>query len=79
MDQKKLQHEMGNAVTFMVLYPDQAEYWKGYQRGLRRAYDGDAFMTDAEHEQFMAYTDDPNYPDLGRGYRDGLRAGYEDD
>lgn len=45
-------------------------YWQAYQRGLRRAYHGPVFGTDAEHELLTSLTDD-----RGRGYRDGLEAG----
>jgi len=54
--------------------PGHSEWWHGYIRGLRRAYYGDAFGTEAEHELFM---DAINSPDqsrvaLGKGYRAGL-------
>jgi hypothetical protein len=55
----------------------EADYWHGYQRGLRRGYMGQLFGTDAEHQLWMRLVDDgPDKPsrDRGRGYRDGLAA-----
>src|SRR5258705_1199958 len=56
---------------------EQVDYWHGYQRGLRRGYQGELFGTDAEHKLWMRLADDG--PDRasrerGRGYRDGLSA-----
>jgi hypothetical protein len=56
---------------------DEADYWHGYQRGLRRGYMGQLFGTDADHQLWMRLADDaPDKPsrDRGRGYRDGLAA-----
>jgi hypothetical protein len=56
---------------------NEADYWHGYQRGLRRGYMGQLFGTDAEHQRWMRLADDgPDKPsrDRGRGYRDGLAA-----
>lgn len=55
----------------------EADYWHGYQRGLRRGYLGQLFGTDAEHQAWMRLADggpDKASRDRGRGYRDGLRA-----
>jgi len=55
----------------------EADYWHGYQRGLRRGYMGQLFGTDAEHQLWMRLANDgPDKPsrDRGRGYRDGLAA-----
>ena len=54
-----------------------ADYWHGYQRGLRRGYMGQLFGTDAEHRLWMGLAHDgPDKPsrNRGRGYRDGLAA-----
>ena len=56
---------------------EQSDYWHGYQRGLRRGYQGELFGTEAEHKLWMRLADDG--PDRasrerGRGYRDGLSA-----
>ena len=55
----------------------EADYWHGYQRGLRRGYMGQLFGTDAEHKLWLRLADDgPDRAsrDRGRGYRDGLAA-----
>lgn len=56
---------------------EHADYWHGYQRGLKRGFQGELFGTDAEHTLWMRLADDG--PDIasrerGRGYRDGLGA-----
>jgi hypothetical protein len=56
---------------------EHSDYWHGYQRGLRRGYQGELFGTDAEHCLWMRLADDgPDYAsrERGRGYRDGLSA-----
>jgi hypothetical protein len=55
----------------------EADYWHGYQRGLRRGYMGQLFGTDAEHHAWMRLAEDgpdKTSRDRGRGYRDGLNA-----
>ena len=55
----------------------EADYWHGYQRGLRRGYLGQLFGTDTEHQEWMRLADqgaDKQSRERGRGYRDGLRA-----
>mgnify|MGYP003590088997 FL=1 len=53
---------------------DNAPWWTGYIRGLRRAHHGDNFGDDAEHALYLsaADSDDPQRAALGRGYRAGL-------
>lgn len=52
----------------------QAEYWKAYGQGLRRAQYGDKFITPDDHAAFMALYDarDKVSKQRGQGYRDGL-------
>lgn len=54
--------------------PLLAEWWAGYQRGLRRAHHGDRFGTPAQHDLWLSAADstDPMRAALGRGYRAGL-------
>ena len=55
---------------------DRPDYYAGYQRGLRRAYHGDNFGTEQEHELWLLLVDSP-YADRherGLGYVDGLAA-----
>jgi len=53
---------------------NRREYWRGYIRGLQRAYYGETFGTDADHELWQSLADraDPQNQDRGRGYLDGL-------
>jgi hypothetical protein len=55
---------------------DNQDYWRGFERGLRRANHGSNFGTQDEHHHWLALdTDsDPSRAALGRGYRDGLAA-----
>jgi len=52
------------------------EYWSGYQRGLRRRFQGDNFGTDKEHELWMSMAEsrDVRRRALGRGYRAGCEV-----
>jgi hypothetical protein len=53
------------------------DYWHGYQRGLRRGFQGEMFGSDADHEEWMRLADegaDEASRERGRGYRDGLDA-----
>lgn len=52
----------------------RADYWLGYRRGIRRAYYGKLFGSDAEHTLWLALIDstDRTHIERGRGYRDGL-------
>jgi hypothetical protein len=51
-------------------------YGGAYERGLRRLFQGEAFRTAREHEEWMALGtkegDDPRLVEAGRGYRDGF-------
>lgn len=55
---------------------NRPDYWSGYVRGLRRAYHGERFGTDAEHQLWLsqADSDDRQRQERGLGYRDGLAA-----
>jgi len=56
---------------------NRRDYWRGYIRGLQRAYFGEAFGTDADHEWWSSMADEDNEQNQqrGLGYLDGLRAG----
>jgi hypothetical protein len=56
--------------------PERAEYWNGYQRGLRRKHHGENFGTEAEHQLWLSLIDDEDDTkrQRGEGYRDGLRG-----
>ena len=56
---------------------ERPDYWHGYQRGLRRGFQGELFGTDEEHRRWMGLADDGvdhASRERGRGYRDGLSA-----
>lgn len=55
---------------------ERAEYWEGYQRGLRQAYHGDAFGTPEEHHLWLSLVsdDDESRREKGYGYIDGFAA-----
>ena len=53
------------------------DYWHGYQRGLRRGFQGELFGTAEEHERWMRLAVEGANDvarERGRGYRDGLSA-----
>jgi hypothetical protein len=81
LSEADFQREMSRAKTFQGLEHDRAEYWTGYQRGLRRAYHGEAFGTMQEHTLWLeaASSDDAMRRQRGQGYRGGLRGKPSDD
>jgi len=56
---------------------NRADYWRGYIRGLQRAYFGEAFGTEADHEWWSSMADEDNEQNQrrGLGYLHGLEAG----
>ena len=53
------------------------DYWHGYQRGLRRGFQGELYGTAEVHERWMRLAEegaDNVARERGRGYRDGLSA-----
>ena len=76
MDQIRFLMLMKRARNFSHL-GERPHYWHGYQRGLRRGFQGELFGTEEEHRRWMrlAYdgADDADR-ERGRGYRDGLVA-----
>ena len=72
---KTFEREMRKAKMFAYL-GERTDYWEGYQLGLRRAYHGKKFGTEAEHALRMSLADDTDevLRERGRGYRDGLAA-----
>ena len=73
MSASAFRRAIAKARTFADL-GDRPSYWRGYQRGARRRYHGEAFGTDAEHATWLALADSPDTDrqETGRGYRDGL-------
>jgi hypothetical protein len=76
MNEKTFNHEMGKAKTFHGL-GDRPEYWAGFMTGLRRAFHGAAFGSEAEHLAMMngeAHGDEARRQRL-EGYREGFSLG----
>jgi hypothetical protein len=76
MDDTRFLSLMRRARTYSHLGGRPA-YWQGYQRGLRRGFQGELFGTDDEHNHWMRLADegsDEASRERGRGYRDGLGA-----
>lgn len=76
MDEKEFKRNMTAAKTFQGLSTDplEAEFWTGYQRGLRRHYHGEKFGSAGEHNVWSALFDDPDpiRKMRGLGYRIGF-------
>ena len=76
MDQQTFKSKLLYAEVMLDIENNRTDYWTGYIRGLRRAYHGQQFGTDAEHALWLSLSisDDTSRSELGRGYRDGLAA-----
>jgi hypothetical protein len=75
MTEQKFKSEMRRAETMRRdAEPERAEYWAGYIRGLRRAYHGENFGTEAEHKRWISCVNDRDeqHKQRGQGYLDGL-------
>ena len=51
---------------------DRSEFWRGFQRGIRRLFYGKNFGTDEEHVKWMNCADGENGKKLQDGYRTGV-------
>ena len=81
MTDQQFQSELNRAKTLQgtVTDPIEADYWAGYQRGLRRAFLGERFGTARQHKEWLSLANDDSHSNAarGRGYCDGLRFGEE--
>jgi|WetSurMetagenome_2_1015567.scaffolds.fasta_scaffold1181704_1 hypothetical protein len=79
MTEQEFQSELTRAKAMYgsAKEPAEADYWDGYQRGLRRLFHGERFGTARQHELWLALAGDanPSQAARGRGYRDGLLFG----
>ncbi len=76
MNEVKFQSLLTRARTFSRL-GERPDYWHGYQRGLKRGFQGELFGTEDEHKLWMRLADDSSdkiRQERGLGYRDGLSA-----
>lgn len=67
---KHLRHKVGVLLTFVE--GEEREFALGYQRGLQRAYHGDLFGSEEEHQALLRQGDPDTCTPRGRGYRAGL-------
>lgn len=72
MDKSSFERQMRRARAMQSIDEKSSDFWRGYQRGMRRRFHGESFGTVAEHEQWMALVHD----DIRRGLGIGYRAGY---
>lgn len=72
MDTKTFQSLLAMADTFQRVDQNRADFWRGFQRGIRRAYHGKNFGTVEQHEQYMNCRDGDYRSDLQTGYRAGF-------
>lgn len=72
MNEAQFKSKMLYAESMHKLDEGRQDYWRGYMRGLRRRYHGEAFGTDDEHQQYLGLINDPTRAEMGRGYRDGF-------
>jgi len=76
MDEARFLSLMKKARAYSYLGAN-IDYWHGYQRGLRRGFQGHMYGTDAEHQRWLRLADegaDRASRERGYGYRDGLSA-----
>ena len=71
MTEKQFQSLLGMAKSLQLLDHNRADFWRGFQWGLRRFYHGENFGTNEEHEKFYNCRDDEYRRDLQTGYRAG--------
>ena len=72
MNKKQFQSLMTMAKSLQSVDHDKADFWQGYQRGLRRLYHGENFGTSEEHEQWLNCRDGEYRKQLQDGYRTGF-------
>jgi len=76
MNEERFKTLMLRAKTFQGI--TDPEYWRGFQRGLRRLYHGENFGTEEEHrvwDGLVKERGELNRRQLGEGYRAGCHAG----
>lgn len=72
MDQKNFRTLMRMAKSFQELDLDRSDFWRGFQRGLRRLHHGENFGTPEEHQNFLNCRQGDYRRDLQAGYRAGF-------
>lgn len=76
MKEDRFQSLLHQAQIIACVGGADAEYIVGYQRGLRRAFYGERFGTEEEHQLWLSLADraDAISQSRGKGYRDGLQG-----
>jgi len=77
MDKKQFQSLLGMARIFQRVDPDRADFWRGFQRGLRRLHHQEVkiwenFGTVEEHMKFLNCRNGEFRRDFQFGYRAGF-------
>lgn len=72
MDKKQFQSLMNMAKSMQSVDHDRADFWRGFQRGIRRMYHGENFGTQEEHDKFYNCRDGEYRMQLQTGYRAGF-------
>jgi hypothetical protein len=77
MNESTFKKNMAGAKTLSGLSEsNDAAFWSGYQRGLRRNYHGEKLGTEVEHELWLsaARSKDPSRRIAGKGYAVGFEG-----
>lgn len=72
MEKTKFRSLLTMAKSLQSVDPDRSDFWRGFQRGIRRLYHGENFGTAEEHEKWMSCRDGDYRRDLQTGYRAGF-------
>lgn len=72
MNEKKFKSLIGMARAMQSADYDRADFWRGFQRGIRRLYHGENFGTSEEHEQWLCCANGEFRKLLQTGYRAGF-------
>lgn len=72
MEQKQFCSLMAMAKSLQSVDPDRSDFWRGFQRGLRRLYHGEDFGTPEEHAKWMDCRNGDYRRELQTGYRVGF-------
>lgn len=71
MNEKQFQSLARMAKTMQGVDADRSDFWRGFQRGLRRLCHGENFGNPGEHERWLNCRRDEYRLDLQTGYRAG--------
>lgn len=75
MDFKTFDKEMQRCELLIKTDSTREPYWRGYERGLRRAYYKEKFGTSEEHMKILKalYCNDEKLKLIAQGYADALQ------